>query len=384
LKNLFLLDKDIIYLNHGSFGATPKPIFDDYVNWQKKLENQPVNFIEKKLPNSLLKSRTSLANYINCSKDDIVFFPNPTTAINTIIKSLKIGKNDIVLSTNHEYGALKRSWKYYSQKRFFHFQMQKISLPIIDKKQFLKDFWSGFTKEVKIIFISHITSETALIFPVKEICKKARELGILTIIDGAHVPGHIPLDIADLKPDFYIGACHKWMCAPKGVSFLYADQTLQALIDPLVVSWGWESDRPSHSKFLDYHQWQGTNDMSAYLTIPFVINFLKNNNWESHSKECKNKIIDTSSYIMDLLNIKPISPLNNQWLGQMCSIPLNIINFEQFRIELYEKYKIEIPIFKFENYIFLRLSINVYNSDKEIDFFVNAIKNLLPKYVTNR
>ena len=150
---------------------------------------------------------------------------------------------------------------------------QKINLPIESKEAFIKDFIKGVSSNTKVIFLSQITSPTALVFPVKEICNFAREKNIFTIIDGAHVPGQIELDIKNMTPDFYSGAWHKWMCSPKGVAFLYAKKSVQHIIDPLVVSWGYEAENPSHSQYLDYLQWQGTNDMSPYLTIPDTIKF---------------------------------------------------------------------------------------------------------------
>ena len=192
-----------------------------------------------------------------------------------------------MLTTNHEYGAMDRTWSYFSKKKGIKYIRQSISLPILSKEQILEEFWSGYTSKTKIIFISHISSVTALVFPVKEICEKARELGLITIIDGAHVPGQLDLNIEELNPDFYTGALHKWLLAPKGVSFLYVKKTFQNSIDPLVVSWGYESESPSDSQFLDYHQHQGTRDISAFLTIPKAIEFLRDNNWEERATSCR-------------------------------------------------------------------------------------------------
>ena len=160
-----------------------------------------------------------------------------------------------------------------------------------------------------MIFLSHITSSTGLIFPADEICKIAKKKKILCIIDGAHVPGHINLNIKDIDPDIYVGACHKWMCSPKGVSFLYVKKSLQNMIDPLVVSWGYEAESPGHSQFLDYHQWQGTKDMSAYLTIPKTIEFLNTNNWKKISAECRKINLWAREEINNLLGEKSLCSL---------------------------------------------------------------------------
>ena len=373
-KSLFLLDPNIIHLNHGSFGACPKPIFDSLISWQKKLEFNPVKHLAFDMYDYLEESRESLSNYINCNKDDIVFFPNPSTALNTVIKSLDLKNNDEILTTNHEYGALDKTWNFICKKTGAKYIKQNIILPLKSKNDFINIFIKGINKNTKVIFISHITSPTGLIFPVEEICKIARENNIFCIIDGAHVPGHIDLDIKQLNPDIYTGACHKWMCAPKGTSFLYAKKEIQNDIDPLVISWGYDSDIPSHSKYLDYHQWQGTQDPSAYLTIPDVINFLNKNNWNEVSKKCRLINIEARELINKSLNKNPIS--DNQFIGQMSTIEIKCEDSIKVIKKLYEDFKIVVPIVKWEDKMLLRFSIQAYNSMEDIEKLIFAIKKL--------
>ena len=262
LKKLFMLDPSIIFHNHGSFGAGPKPIFKDLIEWQKKLELEPVKHLAYDIFSLLKKSRDSLSNYVGCNTNDLVFSPNPSTALNTVIKSLQLSPEDEILTTNHEYGALDKTWSFICKKTGAKYKQQNIKLPLESNEEFIKHFTDGITDKTKIIFLSHITSSTALIFPVKEICKIARDRNILCIIDGAHAPAQINLNIKDINPDVYVGACHKWMCSPKGVSFLYVKKELQNKIDPLVVSWGYDSeDTPllpgisnqTYTQFLNYH-----------------------------------------------------------------------------------------------------------------------------------
>ena len=287
LNSQFLLNPNITYLNFGSFGACPKPIFEEYQKWQLALEREPVQFVTVNSPGYLKKSREALAKYIHCDADDVVFVANPSYGINIIAKSLQLNAGDEILSTNLEYGALDRTWDYYCKKAGAIYLRQKISLPLVSKEKFIEDFFRGLTDKTKAIFISHITSATALIFPVKEICDMAKAKGLFTIVDGAHVPGHIPLNIEDLQPDVYTGACHKWMCAPKGCSFLYVKKEWQHLFDPLVISWGYESAAPSSSQFLDYHQTQGTRDIAAFLSVPKTIEFLNENDWLAVAAACR-------------------------------------------------------------------------------------------------
>ena len=371
LKKSFMLDPEIIHLNHGSFGATPKPIFDSLISWQKKLEYNPTKHLGLDIFTQLDISRDYLAQYINCHKDDVVFFPNPSTALNTVIRSLPLKKDDEILTTNHEYGALNKTWNFICKKTGAKYIRQSISIPLLSKKDFIESFKSGITEKTKVIFFSHITSSTGLIFPAKEICKIAKEKNILCIIDGAHVPGHIDLDIKKLDPDIYTGACHKWMCSPKGTAFLYVKKELQEIMEPLVVSWGYESDTPSHSQFLDYMQWQGTNDISSYLTIPDTIKFLDENNWQQVSKECKKINRWARKEINQLLKKEPIS--SDDFIGQMSSIPMDSNDIIQDQIEFYVKYKIQIPFIKWNDKEFFRISIQVYNSKEDIIKLLEAL-----------
>ena len=216
---------------------------------------------------------------------------------------------------------------------------------------------------------------TAIKFPVEEVIKFAKEKKILSIIDGAHVPGHIPLDIRKLDADMYTGACHKWMCTPKGVSFLYVKKELQENVHPLVISWGWESEKQGQSKFLDWHEWQGTRDMSAFLTVPAAVKFLEEHNWPEVARKCREAVVYTRNQFLDYLNITPLCP--DHWLGQMASIPLPIVDADAFKKNLMETYRIQIPVFEWEGKSYLRYSIQAYNSEDDLEKLLSAVKELL-------
>lgn len=377
MKSVFLLDNNITFLNHGSFGACPKPVFEEFQRLQLELEQEPVHFIQKKLPIYLKEAKKPLAKFIGCNEEDFFFTPNPTFAVNTIMRSLNLQKGDEILTTNHEYGAMDRTWNFYCKKSGAKYIRQEISLPIISKEQILEEFWKGYNSNTKVIFLNQISSSTALIFPVKEICDKAQQLGLITIVDGAHVPGHIDLNISELNPDFYTGTLHKWMLAPKGSSFLYVKKEFQVDIDPLVVSWGYESLAPSESQFLDYHEYQGTNDHSAYLCTPKVIEFLEENNWKEKSKDCKKIVLDNYKRFCDLVGTQPICPISEEFLGQIASIPIKTEKPMELKELLYSKYKIQIPIMPLNDKIYMRYSMNVYNSQEDLDILYRAITDII-------
>lgn len=375
--NQFLIDSNITFLNHGSFGSCPKPIFEEFQRYQIELESEPVEFITKKQPKYLKTARESLAQFVGCNAGDLFFTSNPTYAINIIMRSIKLEPGDEILSTNHEYGAMDRTWNFYCKKSGAKYIRQEIALPIVSKEQMIEDFWKGYTKNTKVVFLNQMSSATALIFPVKEICDKAQQLGLITIVDGAHVPGHIDLNITELNPDYYTGTLHKWMLAPKGSSFLYVKPELQDDLEPLVVSWGYESVAPGESQFLDYHELQGTRDVSAFLCTPKVVEFLEQNNWKAISKSCKQIVLDNYQRFCDLLGTKPLSPVTSEFLGQMASVPINTNKPAELKNMLYDKYKIQVPVMPLNGNFYIRYSINAYNSQEDLDKLYHALEAII-------
>jgi len=377
LRSLFLIDPSVTYLGFGSFGACPRPIFEDYQKWQLELETEPVQFIAVNGPTYLQRSRQALASYVNCHADDLVFTTNPSYAINIIAKSLKLNPGDEILSTNLEYGALDRTWNYYCKKAGAKFVRQKIQLPLVSKEKFIEDLFKGLSSKTKAIFISQVTSSTALVFPVKEVCEIAKQKGLLTIVDGAHVPGHLHLDLAELKADIYTGACHKWMMTPKGCSFLYVKKEFQDQFDPLLISWGYESAFPSHSRFLDYHQMQGTRDFSAFLTVQKAIDFMKEHNWKEVSAQCKTLARNNYQRFCGLLGTEPLCPISQDFLGQMCSMKIPTSEPEKLQRHLFEKYRIEIPVMRHEENMYIRYSIQGFNSQADLDKLYEALQETM-------
>nr|WP_294861905.1 aminotransferase class V-fold PLP-dependent enzyme [uncultured Fluviicola sp.] len=376
LKEAFLLRADIAFLNFGSFGACPIPIFNEYQRFQRELEYEPVQFIVNTGPAYLKESRIRLGEYVSCHSDDLVFVPNPTYAVNIVARSLDLKPGDEVLSTDIEYGACDRTWDFYCEEKGAKYVRQAISLPLTSKEAFLNDFWKGFSDKTRLVFISQITSATGLILPVEEICIEAKKRGLMVFIDGAHVPGQIHLNLTELNPDFYTGACHKWMLTPKGSSFLYVKRELQQALDPLVVSWGYKADFPSNSQFLDYHQFNGTRDFSAYLTIPKAIDFMKWNDWWGVAEGCRKIVQKWLPRLCDSVDSKPLAPVTDEFIGQLGSIPVRCENPIELKNILYSEYKIEIPVMVQNGQTYVRFSINAFNSEEDLIRLEKALKDL--------
>jgi len=373
LQQQFLLNPDIIFLNHASFGATPRPVFEAYQRWQRELETQPVEFLGRRAPNLLQNSRAILAKYLRVDCHNLAYIPNATTGINIVARSLQLHEGDEVLTSNHEYGAIDRTWTFFSKKNGFKYINHPIRTPVSTTETLVENFWKGVTQRTRVICISHITSPTALIFPVSEICRKAREAGILTVIDGAHAPGQITLSLEDSGADFYIGNLHKWLCAPKGTAFLYTRHEVQPLIEPLIVGWGWQSENPGPSPFVDYIERTGTRDISAYLAVPDAINFQEQNDWAEVRKRCHMLASEATHRIKALTGLLPLSPDTPQWFAQMVSVPLpSHLDASQLQIVLRQDFNIEIPLIYWNGMNLIRISVQGYNSKRDIDTLISA------------
>lgn len=376
LKSQFHLRSDITFLNFGSFGACPKPIFERYQQFQLELEQEPVQFITVNGSKYLQQSREALGAYIHCSADDLVFVTNPSYGVNIIAKSLKLQPGDEVLTTNIEYGACDKTWAYYCEKAGATYVRQNIPFPFTTKEDFVEQFFKGLTDKTKLIFISHITSATGLRLPVEEICRIAKAKGLMTFVDGAHAPGQIPLDLSTLEADIYTGACHKWMMTPKGCSFLYVKKEMQPLFDPLIISWGYKAAFPSHSQFLDYHQLQGTRDFSAFLTIPAAISFMQANDWDRLAADCRKLVRDNAARFCKLLHAEPLAPINEDFLVQLYSTRVQTKEPEKLQRHLFEKYNIEVPVMRQDDKVYIRYSIQAFNTQEDLDVLYNALEEI--------
>lgn len=375
LRDLFLLRPDVIFLNHGSFGACPRPVFDVYQSWQRELERQPVEFLGRRFTDLLRQARESLGAFVGADADELVYVPNATTGLNIVARSLPLQEGDEVLATDHEYGALDRTWRFICQKRGARYIRQPVPIPVESAEHVIGAIWAGVTPRTRVLFVSHITSPTAIIFPVAELVRRAREAGLITVVDGAHTPGQVPLDLGTLGADFYSGNCHKWMMSAKGSAFLYARREMQHLVEPLVVSWGWESERPGPSRFIDEQEWQGTRDVAAYLSVPAAIEFMEVHDWPRVRQDCHELVRHARQRVSELTGLPPITPDSPEWFAQMAALPIPPCDLEAFKRRLYDEFRIEIPTVEWNGRHFVRISIQGYNTRAEIDALVDALGN---------
>lgn len=379
LKELFLLDPAVTYLNHGAYGATPRPVFERHVQWQYELEREPVDFLSRRSTERLAQARAVLADYVDTERDNLVYVSNGTTGVNIVARSLPLGPHDDLLTTDHEHGGIQRLWRYTAQKKGFRIETHRVALPVTTHAAFVDEFWGAVTPRTRAILISHLTSPTALVFPVAEICRRARAAGILTIVDGSHVPGQLPLSLRTIDPDFYVGILHKWVCAPKGSAFLYARPDRQALLEPLVVSWGWEPKNPGPSRFVEHHEWQGSRDISAFLSVPAALAFQQEHDWDRVRERC----IALASEAQKEVAAMTRQPLYHaagagEWHGQVVCAQLPPETDDLWLLnQLRHEHQIDVSVDRFDGRPRVRISIQGYNSPDDVNRLITSLKRLL-------
>lgn len=377
-RDSFLLDPSVTFLNHGSFGACPRPVFEEYQRWQLELERQPVEFLGRRSPALLAQVREALGHSLGAPPETLSLVTNATWGINVIIRSLDLEPGDEILTTNMEYGANTMAWEWLLAKSGASLVQHAIDLPVTDHGQIVDSLWSAITERTKAIFISHMTSGTALIMPIREICQRARENGILTIVDGAHVPGHLPLDLWQLGADIYAGNLHKWFCAPKGAAFLYVRPEEQLWVESLIVSWGWGATGVlSPSSFVDRNEWQGTRDIAAFLAIPAAIQFQNEVGWSENQRRGHALAALARRRVEELTGLPQICPDSCEWFGQMATFPVGVDDPLALKTRLYDEFRIEIPHVTWNGGSYLRASFQAYNDVADIDRLVDALEKCL-------
>jgi isopenicillin-N epimerase len=345
----FLLDPATAHLNHGSYGACPRPVLESYQAWQRELERNPVELIARRLEGLLDGVRADLAAYVGADPADLALQPNVTTALNAVIRSLRLEPGDEVLTTRHEYGGLLRTWAF-AGARLVEVEPEELA--------------SSIGPCTKVVYTSHITSATALRLPVQETCAAAREAGVLSIVDGAHSPGHVPIDLAALGADVYAGNCHKWLCAPRGSGFLWARPEQQAWIEPAVVSWSWLEE----STFAQRHTWAGSRDPSAYLAIPAALEYARTVDLDERRA--------LADEIATLVELPPVEGLPAP-LMRAFELPAGAP--EELQRRLFDEHGVEVVVSEWEGRRLLRVSVGPYVSRVDLERLHEALRTELRK-----
>jgi isopenicillin-N epimerase len=356
VREHFLLDPDVVYLNHGAFGACPRPVFERYQAWQRELEREPTQFIAHKLPELLEQARGALGAFVGADANDLTFVQNAGTGVNMAARALDLQPGDEVLATDLEYGACDLTWQWLCERTGAHYIRAEIG-----------ELFEHVSERTRAVFLSHITSETALLLPVEEIIAKAGAEGLVTIIDGAHAVAQVDLDLSTLGADFYAGNCHKWLCAPKGAGFLYVRPDWQERIDGTIVSWGYGEP----ATFISRTEHQGTRDSAAYLAVPDAIAFQR----EHDVREQRVALArEARRELCALLGTEPIAP--EAQILQMASVRLPELQPDLSQ-RLFDKHRIEIPTMGRGRDDLLRISIAPYTDREDVERLLDALPDAI-------
>jgi isopenicillin-N epimerase len=368
MREEFLLDPAITFLNHGSFGACPRPVLAEQQALRERMERNPVEFLSRHSGALLKAAREALAQYLGAQAAHLVFIPNATTAVNALAASLALRPGDEVVTTDLEYGACDMTWRQHCERQGARLLRVAIPLPF-EPDRFVERLMDATTARTRLIFLSHITSQTALIFPVAELCRAARERGILVCIDGAHAPSQLDLALDAIGADFYTGNLHKWLCAPKGAAFLHARPEHHEMLRAPVISWGW-FDNPvqyaytGKSVFERRFQWQGTHDITPWLCVPAAIRFQAERDWPRRRAECHALAIGLMHEFAERHGLAPIAP--DDCFGQMAPLPVPHQDGAALRARLFDEHRIEVPVTEHGGRSFVRVSVQAYNDAADL------------------
>ncbi|HLO99025.1 MAG TPA: aminotransferase class V-fold PLP-dependent enzyme [Fimbriimonas sp.] len=379
MREHFLLEDGVVFLNHGSFGACPRVVFDEYQRIQRQIELQPVRFFVTDVFPMLTASRAAVAELVGTSIENLVPALNATYGVNVIANSIPLKPGDEILSNTHEYGACIRAWDKVCRRTGAVMVHAEIPLPISSSDEIFDRIVAGATERTKVLFVSHLTSPSGLVFPIERLVGWARERGIITFVDGAHAPAHVTLRLDELGVDFYTGNCHKWLCAPKGSGFIFARPEWQHVVEPLTVSWGPMLPSVTGSSYIDELIWPGTYDPSPFLTIPAAIRFQHEHNWASVSAKCRAMALEVKGLMESIDGAAAIAPSDPSVIAQMAAVSLPTDDNAGLKSFLLDKYNIEIPIGRWHDMTIMRASIQAYNTMDEYQLLVRATNEFLKR-----
>lgn len=385
----WLLDPKIIYLNHGSFGACPIPVLDLQTQIRRRLEAEPVHFFACDLEELLDSALSKLASFVGTRSENLAFISNATTGVNTVLRSINFQAGDELLLTNHEYNACRNVANFVASQSEINLVVADIPFPLESSDQIIELILSKVSKRTRLVLMDHVTSQTGLIFPVQQLVAELSQRGIDSLIDGAHAPGLLPLNLDEIRPTYYTGNCHKWMCSPKGAAFLYVDPDRQKTIRPTTISHGANSPRQERSRFRLEFDWQGTHDPTPYLCVPEAMNFMGSllpGGWTELMERNHSLVLEARKMLCDFLGISVPTP--DTLIGSMASIPLPSYLPNTFTTHgktislqdrLFKEFHIEVPVMDWPDpsQKVLRISAQIYNSLHQYEVLIEALKSLI-------
>ncbi|MGA7937264.1 MAG: aminotransferase class V-fold PLP-dependent enzyme [Kovacikia sp.] len=374
------LDPEITFLNHGSFGACPLPVLQAQQHLRQRMERQPLQFFDREIETLLDAARCELASFVGADPENLAFVPNATTGVNTVLRSLPFKSGDELLTTNQEYNACRNALNYVANQKGLRVVVAEVPFPIDSPQQVIEAVLQRISPQTRLALLDHIVSQTGLVFPIAQLVKELAHREVETLVDGAHAPGMVPLNLQELGATYYTGNCHKWLCAPKGSAFLYVQGDRQPDIHPLTISHGANATRRERSRFRLEFDWTGTDDPTAYLCVPEAIRFMGSllpGGWSELMATNRTLALTARQILCQALNIPP--PCPDQMVGALAVVPLPDGQPRPLQDELLARYQIEVPIVPFptSSSRLVRISAQIYNHANQYAYLAQALTELL-------
>ncbi|TFI54139.1 aminotransferase class V-fold PLP-dependent enzyme [Mastigocladus laminosus UU774] len=387
-KNLWTLDPKVTFLNHGSFGACPIAVLSFQQQLRSQLEQEPLRFFTREWEPLLDGAKSKLATFVGADVEDLVFVPNATTGVNAVLRSLTFHPGDEILTTNHEYNACRNALDFIASRTGVQIIVAQIPFPLDSPQQIVEAVIERVSSQTKLALLDHVSSQTALIFPLQQLVQQLQARGVDTLVDGAHAPGMLPLNLRSIGATYYTGNCHKWLCAPKGAAFLYVQPDKQPEIRPLTISHGANSPRTDKSRFQLEFDWMGTDDPTAYMCVPEAIAFLGSllpGGWDELRQRNHQLALQARQLLCQTLQVLP--PCPEEMIGSMAVVPiptaLSNRNFLSIRDELFDRFDIQVQIVPWQETpkLLVRISAQIYNRIEEYEYLGKALGELIAESV---
>jgi isopenicillin-N epimerase len=391
LDSVWPLDPQVVFLNHGSYGSCPRPVLEAQNRLREQMEARPVEFLGRQLETRLDQVREELAEFVQCSADRLAFVPNATYGVNSVLRSLNLEPGDEILVTDHEYNACRNVVDYVAKRSQAKVVVVDLPFPLHHSETVVDRLLAAVTSHTRILLLDYVTSATGLVLPLLELVPKLRDFGVRILVDGAHTPGLLDLDLRHLHADYFTGNCHKWMNTPKGAAFLYVRPELQDEVRPACISHGANANRSDRSRFLTEFDWTGTMDPTAILCIPAAIHFVEElveGGWPELRRRNRKLALEARALVLQALGMP--APAPDSMIASMVAFPLSPeptqeptpSGLDPLQAALREQFNIEIPVSTWGRnaaghpHRTIRFSVQHYNTLDQYQLLADALLNL--------